>query len=256
MPFISVNDGTFYYEDLGSGPSLVFLHGFMGSGRSDTGAELDWLATRYRVIAPDLRGYSQSYPKPRSYPADFYRRDALDVLAIIQALHLERPHVLGFSDGGEVAIRTAELLPLRSTAVWGAIGFYGPEMAPIIRNHLPPTWITEAMKARQGPYWEQMVNDWVAAMLGLIASGGDISHVDADRIKCPLLIMLGTMDKLNPIAVAERLTARVPGARLEVFNNIGHMIHEQAPDRFRQVLGDFLAAADSGRIAHLNTDRK
>ena len=244
MPFITINDATFFYEDIGSGTPLVFFHGFMGSGRSDTSAELDWLATRYRVIAPDLRGYSQSYPKPRTYPADFYRRDALDMVALIQALKLDRPHVVGFSDGGEVAIRVAELLPLRSATAWGAIGFYGPEMTQIIKDHLPPTWITESMKARQGAYWVQMVNDWVDAMLGLIASGGDISHADADKLSCPMLLMLGTRDRLNPISVAERLVKHVANARLEVFEDIGHPIHEQSPARFRQVMGDFLASAD------------
>jgi len=76
----------------------------MDSGRSYTGAEIDWLATMYRVIAPDLRGYSKSHPKPRTYPKDFYRRDADDMAALIDALKLDQPHVLGFSDGGEVAL--------------------------------------------------------------------------------------------------------------------------------------------------------
>jgi len=244
MPFITLSDATFFYEDIGSGVPLVFFHGFMGSGRSDTSAELDWLATRYRVIAPDLRGYSQSYPKPRTYPTDFYKRDAADMVALIQALKLDRPHVVGFSDGGEVALVVAERMPLRSVAAWGAIGFYGPDMIGQIKAHVPPTWISDAMKARQGVYWERMPYDWVDAMLGLIANGGDISHADADNIRCPLLIMLGTLDRLNPIAVAERLVKRVPNATLEVFENVGHSIQKQAPERFRQVLGDFLAMAD------------
>jgi len=244
MPFITLNDATFYYEEIGSGVPLIFLHGFMGSGRSDTSAELDWLATRYRVIAPDLRGYSQSYPKPRTYPADFYKRDAADVVALIDALKLDRPHVVGFSDGGEVAIVVAEKTPLRSAAAWGAVGFYGPEMTQRIKDHLPPNWITESMKARQGVYWEQMVHEWVDGMLGLIAGGGDVSQLDAPKIACPLLIMLGTLDTLNPIPVAERLVARAPHAELVTFEEIGHFIQRDAPDRFRQVLGDFLAMAD------------
>lgn len=244
MPFITLNDATFYYEDIGSGVPLLFLHGFMGSGRSDTSAELDWLAQRYRVIAPDLRGYSQSFPKPRTYPKDFYKRDAADMAALIDALKLDRPHVLGFSDGGEVALVVAELRPCRSVAAWGAVGFYGPEMIPRIKAHLPPNWITEPMKARQGPYWESMVHEWVDGFLQTIEGGGDISHNDADKIKCPLLIMLGTKDTLNPIPVAQRLAAKVDDGRVEVFQDMGHAIHEQAPDRFRQVLGDFLARAD------------
>ncbi len=244
MPFITLNDATFYYEDLGSGVPLVFLHGFMGSGRSDTSRELDWLATRYRVIAPDLRGYSQSYPKPRTFPKDFYKRDAADIAALIDALKLDRPHVLGFSDGGEVALVTAELRPLRSVATWGAVGFYDPQVSPHIKAYWPPTWVSEAIKARQGAYWEQMVSDWVAGCMAIIEGGGDISHAESAKIVCPLLIMLGTEDTLNPITVGERLAARVPGSQLAIFEGIGHMIHEEAPDRFRQVLGDFLANAD------------
>jgi valacyclovir hydrolase len=244
MPFLTVNDATFFYEDIGQGHPLLFLHGFMGSGRSDTSAELDWLATTYRVIAPDLRGYSQSYPKPRSYPKDFYRRDADDMAAFMDTLGLDHPHVLGYSDGGEVGLRLAELRPLRSVSVWGAVGFYGPEMIPRIKNHLPPTWITEDMKARQGDYWEQMVYDWVDGFLKTIEGGGDISHADAERILCPLMIMLGTKDSLNPIPVAQRLVDKVKDGRLEVFQDIGHPIQEQAPDEFRRVLGAFLKRAD------------
>ncbi len=247
MPFSTFNDATFYYEEIdtsGAGTPLLFLHGFMGSGRSDTSAELDWLATRYRVIAPDLRGYSQSYPKPRTYPKDFYKRDAADMAALIDTLKLDRPHVLGFSDGGEVALALAELRPLRSVAAWGAVGFYGPEMLPRIKAHLPPDWITDSMKARQGPYWEQMVYDWVDGFVATIEGGGDISHQDAERIKCPLLIMLGTLDTLNPIPVAQRLVDRVADGHLEVFEGIGHFIQHDAPEKFRQVLGDFLARAD------------
>ncbi len=251
MPYITVNDATFYYEDIGSGVPLVFLHGFMGSGRSDTSAELDWLAARYRVIAPDLRGYSQSFPKPRTFPSDFYRRDALDIAALIDALGLDRPHVLGFSDGGEVALRLAEIHALRSAAAWGAVGAYGVEMTQRIKDHLPPTWISEAMKARQGSYWEVMVPHWVDGMLGLIAAGGDISHADAHTIACPVLIMLGTLDTLNPIPVARRFIDRVPDGRLEIFEDIGHFIQRDAPERFRAVLGDFLAMADQRVLKNL-----
>lgn len=247
MPFLTVNDATFFYEDLGSGHPLLFLHGLFGSGRSDTSEELDWLATRYRVIAPDLRGYSQSYPKPRTYPRDFYRRDAFDMKALCEALSIERPHVLGFSDGGEVTLCMAEIMPLRSAAEWGAVGFYGPEMRKRIEDHLPPDWMPEDARARQGVYWEQMMVDWVKALVEVTETGGDISHNDAHTIDCPVMIMLGELDTLNPIPVAQRFIDRVkPGlGRLEVFPNVGHFVHRDSQQRFRQVLTDHLSAADA-----------
>ncbi len=243
MPFVTVNDATFFYEEFGAGHPLIFLHGLFQL-RADTSAELEWLATKYRVIAPDLRGYSQSFPKPRTYPRDFYRRDAEDVKALCEALHIEKPHVLGWSDGGEVTLCLAEMMPLRSAAEWGAVGFYGPEMRERIARHLPPTWVEEAQKAQQGPYWEQMIIDWTNALLEVTATGGDISHADAHKVACPVLIMLGTRDTLNPIPVAQRYIDKVQDGRLEVFEGAGHNLQWDQPEHFREVLGGFLDYAD------------
>ena len=92
MPFIDIATGArLHYEDMGSGTPLIALHGRFGTARTDLGNVIDWLSKSYRVLGPSLRGYGQSTPKPRDYPLDFYRRDARDVVAFMDALRSSAP---------------------------------------------------------------------------------------------------------------------------------------------------------------------
>ena len=63
----------------------------------------------------------------------------------------------------------------------------------------------------------------------------------ADRVRAPLLLMLGETDYLNPPEYAQRLIERAGHGRLEMFE-CGHEIHDQQPERFREVVGEFLAS--------------
>jgi len=84
-----------------------------------------------------------------------------------------------------------------------------------------------------------MVLGWVTAMKQIIDSGGDISLSRAHEIACPLLLMLGRHDELNPAHVAREFVARTPQGRLVLFD-CGHAIHRELPEAFRQTLGDHL----------------
>src|SRR5262245_5233934 len=102
MPFAYISTGaTLQYEDVGSGTPVIAIHGRLGRPNEDFARIFDWLSPNYRVIAPWLRGYGQSQPKPRDFPLKFYHRDADDVLAFMDALNIDKSHLLGYSDGGE-----------------------------------------------------------------------------------------------------------------------------------------------------------
>ena len=242
MPFSEVSTGArLFYEDVGSGTPLIAIHGMLGNGRTDFPEVIDWLSQRYRVIAPTMRGYGQSTPHPRDFPNDFYHRDARDVIALMDALAIERAHVIGYSDGGEIALVLAGLAPERilSAASWGSVGYYGPEMRSAMRM-LPATWITEEDKALHGitdP--DAFARGWTNAVLYMIASGGDVSVGRAHLATMPVLMMLGDKDRLNPEAYGRRFVERAPDARLVMFD-AGHPIHRDQWAQFQQVLGGFL----------------
>ncbi|MBN2553978.1 MAG: alpha/beta hydrolase [Spirochaetales bacterium] len=235
---------TLHYEEKGEGEPVVVVHGLLGTARDELGEVIDWLAESYRVFGLTLRGYGASLPKPRRFPPDFYYTDADDVVAFMDALDLDRVHYLGFSDGGEIGLILGGKHPdrFRSVSVWGAIGFLGPAVREEVRKYYPATWVTDEVKARHGiddP--NPMIKEWVEAIVSMVDAGGDISLHLADRIRAPLLLMLGETDYLNPPEYARILVERAGQGRLEMFP-CGHEIHDQQPEAFRRVVGDFLAS--------------
>jgi valacyclovir hydrolase len=237
-----------HYEEAGEGAPLIAVHGFMGTARKDLGTVIDWLSADYRVLGLTLRGYGRSTPRPRQFPVDFYRRDAADVLAFMDALEIEQAHLLGYSDGGEIALIVAGTQPDRflSVAVWGAIGYFGPAVRAAVQAMYPARWVTEEDMDMHGiEDADRFVLAWVQAMKHMVDSGGDVSLSLADRITSPLLMMIGESDKLCPEADGRRFIDRTPNGQLEMFA-CGHAIHQQQPDRFRQMVGGFLRSVSSG----------
>ncbi len=248
MPYADLKTAArLHYEDLGhpAGTPLIAVHGFMGTARYDLGEVLDWLAAgqQWRVLGPTLRGYGGSSPKPRAFPHDFYQRDAADLLALMDALDIAQAHLLGYSDGGEVALIAAAQQPERflSVLTWGAVGNFSPALLPAVQRMYPPTWLTPEQQHLHGiERAEPLALGWIRALTLMIQRGGDVSLSTAHRISAPLLLLLGEQDRLNPVACGQRLVQRAPRARLQTLP-CGHAIHRELPDDFRRIVSAWLA---------------
>jgi valacyclovir hydrolase len=244
MPQIALPTGaTLDYEVVGQGTPLIALHGMLGTGRAHLGNVIDWLSASYQVYAPSLRGYGLSTPKPRDFPDDFYHRDARDVLAFMDALNIEQAHIIGFSDGGEITLICAGLAPERilSAASWGAVGYFGPD----IPANFQPEDITPEEIAMHDIDPNVFAPAWMRAIAAIVDQGGDVALTLAPRIACPLLLMLGERDTLNPPRFANTFLRGAAHGRLVMFD-AAHPIHADAWEHFQQVLGEFLAAAERG----------
>lgn len=179
-------------------------------------------------------------------PPGFYRRDTEDVLAFMDAVGLEKVHLLGYSDGGEVALMASGLQPERflSATAWGAVGYFGPAMRPVVQRMFPVNWVTDEEMALHGiidP--EPIILQWIQSVKMMIDAGGDVSLSLAQQITCPLLLMLGEQDTLNPREYGQNFVDRVAKGRLEMFE-CGHAIHDLEWERFKQVVGDFLKSSE------------
>ena len=87
----------------------------------------------FRAIGLTLRGYGESQPKPRDFPDTISTSGTpTDLLAFLDALSIERAHLIGYSDGGEVALIAAGSAPERiaSCIAIGAVGNFGPSCGP------------------------------------------------------------------------------------------------------------------------------
>lgn len=247
--FVDVSTGArLHYEEIGQGEPLILLHGLLGTARLHFPRVIEWLQDTHHLYGVTLRGYGRSTPKPRDFPLDFYHRDAKDVLAFMDALNIQKAHILGYSDGGETALVAAGLQPERfaSVAVIGAVGNFTPAVRPRVQSLYPAHWITEEEKQIHGiTNPDAFIIGWVNAMKHMIDSGGDVSLSLAHKITCPVLIMLGEQDMLNPAAYAKTFLERTPQGRLEMFP-CGHGVHDEAWDDFQQVYGTFLTVSRSG----------
>ena len=239
MPLVELPSGAaLHYED-GRPESdripVMLLPGMLGTARSQLGHVMDWLHERgFRAIGLTLRGYGQSLPKPRDFPEDFYRRDCGDLLDFMDALSIERAHLIGYSDGGEVALMAAGTAPERfaSCIAIGAIGYYGPELRPVFQRMMPGDWITDEDKRLHGiDDGARFTRDWVRAVTRMIDAGGDVSLSLAANISCPLIIMLGEDDKLNPRRFGQRYVDATSNGKLAVFA-CGHAVHDEEPEAF------------------------
>ncbi len=248
MPYIDIaTDARLEYIDAGDGEPLIAIHGLLGTARKHLGRVIDWLAGDFRVLGPSMRGYGQSRPKPRRFPPDFYQQDSRDVLAFLDALAIEEAHILGYSDGGEIALMCGGMAPDRflSVTAWGAVGYFGPILrdvvsAPGYLERLAPT--PTEMTQHGIMDREEFAQAWIDAVLHMVNAGGDVSLSTANRITAPLLIMLGHDDTLNPAAYARRYIEKAGHGRLEMFE-CGHPVHDQQWEAFQRVLGEFLAEA-------------
>ncbi len=252
MPFVKTSSGaTLHYEDTASDSKetpVILIHGMLGTARGHLGHVIDWLsANGYRAIGLTLRGYGQSLPKPRDFPNNFYHRDCGDLLAFMDALDLPRAHLVGYSDGGEVALIAAGNAAPRvvSCIAIGAIGNFGPELRTVFQRSYPGNWITDDDKLEHGfTDAAQFTGAWVRAMTRMIDAGGDVSLGMASNITCSLIIMLGEHDKLNPRHYGERFVAKVNKGQLAMFP-CGHAVHDEARDEFyRLTLQHVKNAAD------------
>ena len=236
MPFQEVPTGaTLFYEDFGAGEPAILVHGWLGSPRHDVATVSTWLeAHGYRTLGPTRRGYGQSLPKPRDYPPDFYHRDALDMLALLDALNWPRAHLLGFSDGGETALIMAGLAPERfkTCLAWGAIGYYGPDMRPAAQSVYPANWMDEDTKSRNGITNPDAYSlQWATAVKRMIDLGGDVSLSLAPKMDLPVLMILGEEDRLNPEAYAQRTVDAMPNGQLLMLPG-RHSCHIEQPEAF------------------------
>lgn len=247
MPFADTATGArLYYDECGQGEPLLLIHGMLGTAQRHFSRVMEWLEPRFHLYGVTLRGYGQSTPKPRDFAPRFYHRDADDVLAFMDAVGLERTHVLGYSDGGEVALIAACQQPGRflSVATIGAVGSYEESIRPRAQSTYPGDWISDEVRQLHGIQdADAFALAWVRGFLHYIDMGGDISLGVAHNLTCPVLMMLGDRDTLNPVAFGRKLVERAPDARLEVFEDCGHPVHDEKWDDFRRVYGEFLDRA-------------
>ncbi|HLZ72507.1 MAG TPA: alpha/beta hydrolase [Dehalococcoidia bacterium] len=247
MPEVEVNGATFHYEASGSGEPLLLLHGGGGTALLHFRREIARLSQRYRVIAPDMRGYGASSP-PRLFEGDFYGQDGRDAAALLEALDAVPAHLCGWSDGSVVALIVAADRPelVRTLCVWGAEGRILPHERGLWRNvsnwQAWPESTRERYARAQGPLnWPGLLERMVSGYGRVLDAGGMIVADRLHRVRCPTLILHGDEDDVVPVAHAYELHRLIRGSELRIFHGAGHALHREHHVELMETITSFIA---------------
>jgi pimeloyl-ACP methyl ester carboxylesterase len=217
-----LNGVSLHWEETGSGEPLLWLHGFLGSG-------VDWRTVfpeppaGYRLVAPDLRGHGGSTAPPGPYS---FRESAVDALALLDRLGLERANLVGLSGGGITALHMATIAPSRVSAmvVVSAPPSF-PEQARSIQRTFTEAMLPAAELVRMRDCHRRPGQiEALLAQARALADASDPNFTPADlaAVTARTLIVFGDRDPFYPVSMAFDLYRAIPRARLWVVPNGGH----------------------------------
>jgi len=255
MPFFNSHGVKIYYEIKGQGEPIIFSHGFSLDSRMWR-EQLDYFSLNYQTIAIDARGHGKS-----GAPRTGYAREdrAKDILILANELEFDKFHLVGLSMGGGDALCFAidnqdRLLSLTLVGTVAA-GWKPRRKLKDYASIAKDTGIETAKKLyidltmshyeKRNPDLKkklgQMMNDfsgqpWLDPMKGKYPIREDIKL--SSRLTNPTLIVVGQHDLLVK-SVAVQLNETVPGSRLEIIKDVGHMVNLEEPKLFNELLERF-----------------
>jgi pimeloyl-ACP methyl ester carboxylesterase/membrane protein DedA with SNARE-associated domain len=232
-------------------PAVVLLQGSPGNHRDFTtlGPEL---AGRYRVIAPDLPGFGSS---THSIPDYSNRAHARYVLEMLDHLHIQRAHFVGFSMGGGVALNIADIAPERVSSLTMLSGIGVQEMELLgnyYLNHsihgaqLAFLWFLREGTPHFGLFDHSMLD---------ISYARNFYDTDQRPLRSilshfsgPMLIIHGERDVMVPVEVAKEAYRLVPQSELVLFPDENHFYVFARPQRQAAAALDFFDRVEKGNV--------
>jgi len=259
LELVDVDSRPIAYRRAGSGPPLVLLHGAWSDGR-EWRRQLEELSDEFTVIAWDAPGCGGSWDPPDEFPLAAYA----DVVAgFVDAIGVVRPHVLGLSFGGGLALevyRRHPSLPRSLVLASAYAGWAGSlpreEVAARVRRvldeaarppaewapgYLPGFFAGAVPQAARDEVLEIMLDVRPTGIRPMVKAFAAADLRDAlATIAVPTLLLYGELDTRAPRAVAESLHAGIPGSELVMLADVGHVTNVEAPDAFNAVVRRFL----------------
>lgn len=256
-----INGITMAYDDAGSGPAVVLVHGFPLCRRMWQSQIKALTTAGYRVIIPDLRGFGESDAPEGPYSMDIF---ADDVVALLDHLQVEKAVVGGMSMGGYVLFNLLERYPQRLAGACFIVTRAGADDEAGKRRRLQlaqdvmrlgPQVVADAFETllfateslTERPKLVAEVYGWMVANDSRGLAGGLLAMRERkdytpllSGFKLPSLAIGAEGDKAAPPDNARVIAAGVPGCRLCIVPEAGHMANLEHPGAFNACLLEFL----------------
>ena len=263
----------FWYLDSGDGPAVMFIHGLTSSHRNWVHL-VQKLDTDHRVVAPDLFGHGASDKLMGDYSLGAHAATLRDLL---DRLDIDQVTLVGHSFGGGIAMQFCYLFPERvERLVLVASGGLGRSVSPLLRAATLPGagvllpliasgWVRGRAEAAgrilSSTGWRASSDTteiwrgftsladadtrraFLATTRGVVDPGGQTvtahDHLPM-AIQVPTLVVWGTKDRMIPAWHATTAHEVITDSRVVLFEGAGHFPHLDRPERFAQLLSDFM----------------
>jgi pimeloyl-ACP methyl ester carboxylesterase len=267
--FLGVDGGRIYFEVDGAGHPLLLIHGGLGSLRM-WDQQAPAFARRYRVIRYDTRGYG------RTETDDVEYSNRADAAAVLDHVGASSAYLVGQSRGGMIGLDFVIEYPDRVDALVSVASGVGGFEAQLPEGTSLPPW-DEMERLWESKEWDPLaeletqvwvdgwgqpptridpklrrtVHDWILANYQSERAEGKPQPLDPPavqrlgEVRVPTMVMVGEVDEAGGVAAGRHLAASVPGARLVEFPGVAHMIQLEEPQRFNQLVLEFLGDVES-----------
>ena len=282
MPHITTRDGVrLYYEEAGSGSAVVFVHEYAGDYRSFE-AQMRYFSREHCCVSYSQRGYPPSDvpEQPARYGQDIARDD---VLALMDALKIDKAHVVGHSMGAYTALHVGMHAPARCLSVvaagcgWGSTPdakkreemkalaaetgkMFAEEGIAVASAKYADAPMRHALKHKDPRGYAEFARQLAEhsalghaqTMFNLQLKRPTLWEMEAGlkKFAVPLLVIVGDEDE-PCIDGSVFLKRTAPTAGLLMIPRTGHNVPTEEPSAFNAALADLFAAAEAGRwLAH------
>ncbi len=276
MPYATTSDKVrLYYEEVGSGTPILFVHEFAGDHRNWE-QQMRYFSRRHRCIAYSARGYAPS-DVPAEVSAYSYKQWASDAIAVLDHLKIPKAHAVGLSQGGYTVVVLGTLHPDRLLSLTAAGVGSGSERAhtaefrkacmaiaddferkgsvEVVKAYgMSPARVPFLVKDPRGfdefnrMFSEHDPKGSANTMRGFQAERPSVYDFEAElrKVQVPTLIVVGDEDEpcLEPSFFLKRW---MPTSGLLVMPKTGHVVNQEEPAMFNEAVADFIARVEAGR---------
>lgn len=257
---VSSGDAELYVEQHGTGPDVLLIAG-LGDTVEVWESQIDALSDRFRLTTFDNRGVGRTSAPVDSISIEAWVRDTA---AVVEALRLDRPHVMGFSGGGVIGQHLALERPdlVRSLVLCGSFGAsdellqrrFDSWLALADASESPEAFLRHFLSSvyTRAAHADGRVDAWIDEFLAFphpmsdeaFAASLDAlrSHDVLDRLPSldvPALVIHGSDDANSPLSHGRDLAARIPGAELVVMDGQGHQPFQEVPEAYNALVAGF-----------------
>lgn len=236
---VEIDGARIWYATYGEGAPVILLHGGLGHSGNWGNEVRALLADGHRAVVIDTRGHGRSTRDARPFT---YERLASDVLAVMDALRIERAAFVGWSDGACTALALARRFPGRCAGLF----FFACNVDPSGAKPFERTPLVARCFARHKTDYLRLsatpddFTAFVEAVTAMQRAEPNYTAQDLAGIAVPVTVVLGESDEFIRRDHAESMAAHVPRGRLVLLPSVSHFAPLQRPEAFHQAVAAFL----------------